>query len=133
MRERESQIARHARSAEEALELLASVSRAANTAVDLRALALNCLIQSGRAAGCQFGQLWHPEPRTDVIKCLANSYFGYPEFADLHVEISAGVECRTLLTRYDGAAGGASDDHGVNEDRPLNGSSFRRCALAAAG
>ena len=84
VRERESQIARHARSAEEALELLASVSRAANTAVDLRALALNCLIQSGRAAGCQFGQLWHPEPRTDVIKCLANSYFGYPEFADLH-------------------------------------------------
>jgi len=92
VRERESQIARHARSAEEALELLASVSRAANTAVDLRALALNCLIQSGRAAGCQFGQLWHPEPRTDVIKCLANSYFGYPEFADLRARRQARIE-----------------------------------------
>jgi GAF domain-containing protein len=62
VRERESQVARQARSAEEALELLASVSRAANTAIDLRALALDCLIQSGNAAGCQFGQLWYPEP-----------------------------------------------------------------------
>jgi GAF domain-containing protein len=84
VRERESQVARQARSAEEALELLASVSRAANTAIDLRALALDCLIQSGKAAGCQFGQLWYPEPGTDVIKCLANSYFGYPQFADSH-------------------------------------------------
>src|SRR6476661_10649775 len=41
VRERESQVARQARSAEEALELLASVSRAANTAIDLRALALD--------------------------------------------------------------------------------------------
>jgi hypothetical protein len=39
VRERESQVARQARSAEEALELLASVSRAANTAIDLRARA----------------------------------------------------------------------------------------------
>jgi signal transduction histidine kinase len=84
VRERESQVARQARSAEEALELLASVSRAANTAIDLRALALDCLIQSGKAAGCQFGQLWYPEPGTDVIKCLANSYFGYPQFAESH-------------------------------------------------
>ena len=28
-----------------------------------------------------------------------------------HGEISAGMECRTLLTRYDGVAGGANDDH----------------------
>ena len=34
--------------------------------------------------GCQFGQLWYPEPGTDVIKCLANSYFGYPLFAESH-------------------------------------------------
>ncbi len=84
VRERETQVARQARSAEEALELLASVSRAANTAVDLRALALDCLIQSSKAAGCEFGQLWYPEPGTDVIKCLANSYFGFPQFADSH-------------------------------------------------
>jgi signal transduction histidine kinase len=84
VRERESQVARQARSAEEALELLASVSRAANTAVDLRALALDCLIQSGKAAGCQFGQLWYPEPGTDIVKCVDNSYFGYPRFADSH-------------------------------------------------
>ena len=84
VRERETQVARQARSAEEALELLASVSRAANTAVDLRALALDCLIQSGKAAGCQFGQLWYPEPGTDIVRCLANSYFGYPRYADTH-------------------------------------------------
>jgi GAF domain-containing protein len=46
VRERETQVARQARSAEQALELLASVSRAANTAIDLRALALDCLTQS---------------------------------------------------------------------------------------
>ena len=84
VRERESEVALQARSAEEALELLASVSRAANTASDLRALALDCLIQSGKAAGCQFGQLWYPEPGTDIIKCLANSYFGYPRFTNVH-------------------------------------------------
>ena len=84
VRERETQVARQARSAEQALELLASVSRAANTAIDLRALALDCLTQSGKAAGCQFGQLWCPEPGTDVLKCFANSYFGYPRFVDTH-------------------------------------------------
>ena len=93
VRERETQVARQARSAEQALELLASVSRAANTAIDLRALALDCLTQSGKAAGCQFGQLWYPEPGTDVLKCFANSYFGYPRFVDTH-SASAKLELR---------------------------------------
>jgi signal transduction histidine kinase len=84
-RERESQVARQARSAEQALELLASVSRVASTAVDLRALALDCLIQSVKSAGYQFGQLWYPELGAKVIKCFANSYFGDPQFADFHL------------------------------------------------
>ena len=82
VRERESQVARQARSAEEALELLASVSRAANTAIDLRASRSIASFRAARPQGCQFGQLWYPEPGTDVIKCLVNSYFGYPQFAD---------------------------------------------------
>ena len=84
VRERESQVAHQSRSAEQALELLASVSRAASAAIDLHALALDCLTQSAKAAGCQFGQLWYPEPEPDVIKCFADSYFGGPQFSDFH-------------------------------------------------
>ena len=82
-RERESQMARQARSAEQALELLAGVSKAASNAADLHTLALDCLVQSGKAAGCQFGQLWTPEPDGDLIKCIAKDYFGDP-FGDFH-------------------------------------------------
>jgi signal transduction histidine kinase len=82
-RERENQMARQARSAERALELLASVSNAASTAIDLHSLALDCLVQSGKAAGCQFGQLWTPEPDGDLIRCVAKDYFG-DQFADFH-------------------------------------------------
>jgi signal transduction histidine kinase len=82
-RERESQMARQARSAEQALELLAGVSKAASTATDLHTLALDCLVQSAKTAGCQFGQLWMPEPDGDLIRCLANDYFGQ-RFADFH-------------------------------------------------
>jgi signal transduction histidine kinase len=82
-RERESQMARQARSAEQALELLAGVSKAASTATDLHTLALDCLVQSGKAAGCQFGQLWTPEPNGDLIRCIDNDYFG-DHFADFH-------------------------------------------------
>ncbi len=85
VRERESQVARQARSAEQSLELLASVSRVASTAVDLRALAFDCLVEFGKSARCQFGQLWYPQPGADVIKCLADSYFGGPQFADFHL------------------------------------------------
>ena len=85
VRERESQMARQARSAEQALELLAGVSRAASTAIDLHTLALDCLVQSAKSAGCQFGQLWYPEPGADVIRCFAESFFGGPEFADFHL------------------------------------------------
>jgi signal transduction histidine kinase len=83
IRERESQMARQARSAEQALELLAGVSKAASTAGDLHALVLDCLGQSVKTAGCQFGQLWAPEPDGDLIRCQANDYFG-DEFADFH-------------------------------------------------
>ena len=83
IRERESQMARQARSAEQALELLAGVSKAASTAGDLHTLMLDCLGQSVRTAGCQFGQLWTPEPDGDLIRCVANDYFG-KDFADFH-------------------------------------------------
>jgi len=83
VRERESQMGRQARSAEQALELLAGVSKAASTATDLHTLALDCLVQSVKAAGCQFGQLWTPEPDGDLIRCIANDYFG-DQFADFH-------------------------------------------------
>jgi signal transduction histidine kinase len=83
--EREGQLARQARSAEQALELLAGVSKAASTAIDLRALALDCLVQSAQSAGCQFGQLWYPEPGAHAIKCVPNSYFGDHRFADFHL------------------------------------------------
>ena len=83
--EREGQLARQARSAEQALELLAGVSRAASTAIDLRALALDCLVQSAKSAGCQFGQLWYPEPGAHAIKCVPNSYFGDHRFANFHL------------------------------------------------
>jgi signal transduction histidine kinase len=83
IREREGQMARQARSAEQALELLAGVSKAASTAGDLHTLTLDCLVQSVKAAGCQFGQLWAPEPDGDLIRCLANDYFG-EQFADFH-------------------------------------------------
>ena len=83
--EREGQLARQARSAEQALELLAGVSKAASTAIDLRALALDCLVQSAQSAGCQFGQLWYPEPGAHAIKCVPNSYFGDRRFADFHL------------------------------------------------
>jgi signal transduction histidine kinase len=82
-RERESQMARQARSAEQALELLAGVSKAASSATDLHSLALDCLAQSGKAAGCQFGQLWTPEPDGDLIRCMAKDYFG-DRFAEFH-------------------------------------------------
>ena len=82
-RERESQMARQARSAEQALELLAGVSKAASSATDLHSLALDCLVQSGKAAGCQFGQLWTPEPDGDLIRCVAKDYFG-DHFAPFH-------------------------------------------------
>ena len=82
-RERESQMARQARSAEQALELLAGVSKAASIATDLHTLALDCLGQSVKAAGCQFGQLWAPEPDGDLIRCIAKDYFG-DHFADFH-------------------------------------------------
>jgi signal transduction histidine kinase len=84
-RERESQLARQARSAEQALDLLVSVSTVAGTAVDLRHLAMDCLVQACKSARCEFGQLWYPEPSADVIKCFAGSYFGGPRFADLHL------------------------------------------------
>src|SRR6516164_784236 len=83
IRERESQMARQARSAEQALELLGGVSKAASTAGDLHTLMLDCLGQSVRTAGCQFGQLWTPEPDGDLIRCLANDDFG-KDFADFH-------------------------------------------------
>jgi signal transduction histidine kinase len=67
------------------LDLLASVSREASTAVDLRALALDCLVQFGRSGRWQFGQLWYPELGANVIKCFGESYFGGPEFADFHL------------------------------------------------
>jgi GAF domain-containing protein len=82
-RERESQMARQARSAEQALELLAGVSKAASIAIDLHTLALDCLGQSVKAAGCQFGQLWTPEPDGDLIRCIANDYFG-DHLSDFH-------------------------------------------------
>jgi signal transduction histidine kinase len=82
VRERESQMGRQARSAEQALELLAGVSKAASTATDLHTLVLDCLVQSVKAAGCQFGQLWTPEPGGD-LRCAANDYFG-DQFADFH-------------------------------------------------
>ena len=82
-RERESQMARQARSAEQALELLAGVSKAASSATDLHSLALDCLVQSGKAAGCQFGQLWTPEPDGDLIRCMDKDYFG-DHFAPFH-------------------------------------------------
>jgi GAF domain-containing protein len=88
-RERENQMARQARSAERALELLAGVSNAASTAIDLHSLALDCLVQSGKAAGCQFGQLWTPEPDGDLIRCVAKDYFG-DQFADFHSWSSKG-------------------------------------------
>jgi signal transduction histidine kinase len=83
VRERESQMGRQARSAEQALELLAGVSKASSTATDLHSLAVGCLVQSVKAAGCQFGQLWSPEPDGDLIRCNANDYFG-DQFADFH-------------------------------------------------
>ena len=83
--ERESQLVRQARSAEQALELLAGVSRAANTSIDLHALAFDCLVQSAKSAGCQFSQLWYPEPGAHTIKCFPNSYFGGHQFADFHL------------------------------------------------
>ena len=82
---REREIADQARSAEQALDLLASVSREASTAVDLRALALDCLVQFGRSGRWQFGQLWYPELGANVIKCFRESYFGGPEFVDFHL------------------------------------------------
>ncbi len=82
-RERESQMARQARSAEQALELLATVSKAASTATDLHTLVLDCLVQSGKSAGCQFGQLWTPEPDGDLIRCMAKDCFG-DHFAEFH-------------------------------------------------
>jgi signal transduction histidine kinase len=83
-REREREVADQARSAEQALDLLASVSRTASTAVDVRTLAFDCLVQFGRSGGWQFGQLWYPEPTIDVIKCSSDSYFGGSEFAEFH-------------------------------------------------
>jgi GAF domain-containing protein len=84
-RERENQLARQARSAEQALDLLVSVSKVANTAVDLRHLSMDCLVQAGKSVRCQFGQLWYPDPSTGVIKCSIGSYFGGPQFADFHL------------------------------------------------
>jgi len=83
VRERESQMGRQARSAEQALELLAGVSKAASVATDLHTLALDCLAQSVKAAGCQFGQLWRPVADGDLIRCIANDYFG-DQFAAFH-------------------------------------------------
>jgi signal transduction histidine kinase len=83
-RERENQLAAQARSAEQALDLLVSVSRITNTAVDLSHLAMDCLVQVCKSARWQFGQLWYPEPNAGVIKCFAGSYFGGPQFADFH-------------------------------------------------
>jgi signal transduction histidine kinase len=83
-RERENQLAAQARSVEQALDLLVSVSRIANTAVDLHHLVMDCLVQVCKSARWQFGQLWYPEPNTGVIKCFAGSYFGGPQFADFH-------------------------------------------------
>jgi signal transduction histidine kinase len=85
VRERERQVARQGRSAERALDLLASVSAVANTADDLNALAFDCLVQSAKSAGCQFGQLWYPQPGTDAVKCFADSYVGDPQFAEFHL------------------------------------------------
>jgi GAF domain-containing protein len=90
---REREIVDQARSAEQALDLLASVSREASTAVDLRALALDCLVQFGRSGRWQFGQLWHPEPGADVIKCSSESHFGGAEFTDFHLSsIDLGLQ-----------------------------------------
>ena len=85
VRERERQVASQARSAEQALDLLASVSTVANTADDLNALAHDCLVQSAKSARCQFGQLWYRQPGADAVKCFADSYFGHPRFAEFHL------------------------------------------------
>jgi signal transduction histidine kinase len=85
VRERERQVASQARSAEQALDLLASVSTVANTADDLNALAYDCLVQSAKSARCQFGQLWYPQPGADAVKCFADCYFGDPQFAEFHL------------------------------------------------
>jgi len=90
---REREIVDQARSAEQALDLLASVSREASTAVDLRALALDCLVQFSRSGRWQFGQLWYPEPGADVIKCSSESHFGGAEFTDFHLSsIDLGLQ-----------------------------------------
>ena len=117
--ERESQLARQARSAEQALELLAGVSRAASTAIDLRALALDCLVQSAKSAGCQFGQLWYPEPGAHTIKCVPNSYFGGHRFANFHlfsVE-QAVAKGRQKHSWMDLAKSGTTLDRGLGDPR----------------
>jgi signal transduction histidine kinase len=93
VREREREVTDQARYAEQALDLLAGVSRGASAAVDLRALAFDCLVQFGKSGRWQFGQLWHPDPGTDVIKCSGESYFGGPEFAAFHLSsINLGLQ-----------------------------------------
>jgi PAS domain S-box-containing protein len=89
----EREVADQARSAGQALDLLASVSRVASAAVNPRVLAFDCLVQFAKSGGWQFGQLWYPDPGTDVIKCSGEPYFGGPEFAAFHLSsINLGLQ-----------------------------------------
>ena len=83
-RERESQTAGQARSAEQALELLAGVSKAASSATDLHSLASDRLAQSGKAAGSSNRSIVDSGARRRSHQAGARpGYFG-DRFAELH-------------------------------------------------
>ena len=117
--EREGQLARQARSAEQALELLAGVSKAASTSIDLHALALDCLVQSAQVRGLPVRPVMVSGAGSPRDQVLSEQLFRGSSIRGLpFVQRQAGAaKGRQQHSWVDLAKSGAAVDRGLGDPR----------------
>jgi signal transduction histidine kinase len=70
------------RRAEDALRLLAEVTAAASAAASIPELASACLARMCELRQWPLGQVWFPDPRTDLLLCSAEAGFTDPDYTE---------------------------------------------------
>jgi len=81
---RQREVTDQARSAEQALDLLANVTGAASAADGIVAAASACIERICISREWQFGQVWYPGDRDKFLQCSDASLFGGSQFAEFH-------------------------------------------------
>jgi PAS domain S-box-containing protein len=81
---RAREVADHARSAEQALDLLVSVTGIASAASSVSALASDCLGQICISRQWQLAQVWYPDERDRVLRCADDPVYGEAKYQEFH-------------------------------------------------